>query len=426
MFGKVRIRITLLAVALLVVIYTISAVSIYTLVSQAVMRQLDQSLLKDAQQAWFRSQNLSVIELPPSVFGIVDTGNGPLSVPINLAPNVVNDLRKSALKHMGKQVWYTLSINAHDYRIFNIPISTENGGPPEYFLVARDATPEVQVINHLLSVIWGVGIAGIVVATLAGFLLADRVLRPIRKAWQRQLEFVGDASHELRTPLAVIQSNLGIVMAHTDESVVDNLEWLNHAHSETRRVTKLVQDLLTLARSDSEKAPVQTETMDLHQLIVHVHELYEGIATMSGITLRISGSFTPVWVYGDKDRLHQLLVILLDNAVKFTEEGGHIDLRLSAQRNVAVIEVIDDGLGIASENLPRVFERFFTVDQSRSRSERGGSGLGLSIASWIVEAHHGKISLESDGLHKGAKARIELPLANTEALRKQTTPESNA
>lgn len=280
------------------------------------------------------------------------------------------------------------------------------------------------MLSGLKRVILIVGLFGLLAATLVGFFLAERMLRPIRSAWRRQVEFVADASHELRTPLAVIQSNLGIVMEHTNETVLENLEWLNNAHGESRRLSKLVRDLLTLARSDSERMPVERTEIDLQDLLSHIHELYETIAQMRGIALELDAT-SPLVMLGDRDRLHQLFVILLDNAVKFTEEGGTIHIALSEQKSSAVITVTDTGLGIAREHLQRVFDRFFTVDPARSREQAGkGTGLGLSIARWIADAHGGRISVDSNGIGQGTTVRIELPaggrlqLPSTPFLRK--------
>lgn len=413
MFQRVRVRITMLAVGLLLVLYTISAVATYTIVQNIVLRTIDQRLLSDAQTAWSQGVNLITYQFPAGTFWLSNM------IPISLYPTIQSNDMPMPVQ---RAVIAAINQNPHQKRYFDISVGDRTfralyltdpqdpNDPPHFLLVAEDDAGEMTVLNHLRRVLWFVGAAGLVASTLGGFLLADRVLRPIRRAWQRQLEFVADASHELRTPLAVIQSNLGIVMEHTDQSVVDNLEWLNHAHGEARRLTKLVQDLLTLARSDSERAPIARAQMDLRDLVAHVHELYEGIARLNGIDLEVDASKS-VEIQGDRDRLHQLLVILLDNAFKFTPAGGSITIRLGSTRSAATLDVIDTGQGIAAEDLPRVFERFFTADRARARGDKSSAGLGLSIARWIVDAHNGKIGIASKGVGRGTTVHVELPLS---------------
>jgi signal transduction histidine kinase len=212
----------------------------------------------------------------------------------------------------------------------------------------------------------------------------------------------------MRTPLAVIQSNLGVVLEHTDQSVIDNLEWIHNAHSESRRLSKLVQDLLTLARSDAEALPVVQQPVDLSVVTAHVAELFSPV--MDAAQLRLSTQIQDqVRVLGDEDRLHQLLVILVDNAAKYTPPGGHIHLQLQSSRGLATLSVADTGQGIASEDEKRVFDRFYQADRARAREDSHGAGLGLSIAKWITEAHHGKISLTSE-LNKGTQVMVQLPV----------------
>jgi signal transduction histidine kinase len=406
LFQRLRYRITLLAVLLLIVLYSISSIAVYAIVRGNITRGLDATLKNSA---------VTVLQNPPTlntyrhlwqsgIYVLPDEVQLQFIVPPNA--NAVIKALPTASK---KQEWFSLTVGDNHYRIYYLPVVAADGSQT-YIATMMSESPELQFLTRLKRVILTVGLGGLAVAILVGFFLAERMLRPIRNAWQRQLEFVSDASHELRTPLAVIQSNLGIVMEHTDESVIENLEWLNNAHGESRRLSKLVQDLLTLARSDSERMPIEQETVNLKNLVEHVHELYETIAEMKDITLAVHAPEN-VEIIGDRDRLHQLLVILLDNAMKFTEAGERVEIKLNTNKNLAVLTVEDTGLGIAKENIPRVFDRFFTVDPSRSREyTQKGTGLGLSIARWIVDAHRGRIALYSEGLGHGTTVKVELPI----------------
>ena len=412
MFQRVRIRITILTVSLLLVLYTVTSFAVYTIVEHAVMRQIDAELTVLSQNVIHQGINYTELQLPTDVYAIVYSS--PLPAPI--ATPMPDDLQ-SALLSLAKSEPHTHGIvnlkaaNSSYTVLFFIHRSNGENKTPHFLILAADDAHEASVLTRLKSVFWIVGIFGALGATLAGFYLADRVLRPIRKAWSRQLEFVSDASHELRTPLAVIQSNLGIVMAHTDQSVVDNLEWLNNAHSESRRLAKLVKDLLTLARADSEKTPIEKQPVDVSALAHRVCELYQPIASMGGIHLSVQ-AIEDARVDGDTDRLHQLLVILLDNACKFTPKDGSIMIKVEKSRTNVTLLVVDTGEGIAPEDLSRVFDRFYTGDKSRTKSDQSGTGLGLSIAKWIVEAHGGKITITSKGIGLGTTVKIELPVSN--------------
>ncbi|GMA65263.1 HAMP domain-containing histidine kinase [Alicyclobacillus fastidiosus] len=408
MFKRLRFRITLLSVILLVVLYSITSFAVFAIVRGTYMQNIDKDL-QNSVQAF-----LDAGFVPPRGFRDVSViesyGAGtPLYWSPELGESLATDINNRVAK-LTKRTFINYATSGDHFRILFIPVQSAPGGQNMYLAAIFEDSFWLNELDNLQRIILFVGLFGLVGATLVGFILADRMLRPIRSAWQRQIEFVADASHELRTPLAVIQSNLGIVMEHTDETVTENLEWLNNAHGESRRLSKLVKDLLTLARSDSDQVDIERAPVDLRDLILHVHELYETLAQMKGVHLKATVP-VPITIQGDRDRLHQLLVILLDNAMKFTEEGGEIEISLAQQRNTALILVRDTGLGIAKEDLKRVFDRFYTVDPARSREQSSkGTGLGLAIASWVTEAHGGKIGIESDGIGKGTTVHVELPI----------------
>ncbi|MDP9729079.1 sensor histidine kinase [Alicyclobacillus tolerans] len=420
MFQQVRMRIALLALSLVLIIYTISSIAVYAIVHLYVIHGIDQHLHTIAERVaneYDATGNVEITgNLLPHGTYLFFAASGTLFVKTtsSLQPVLVNLIHNAP----PGEHYVDLTADGIHYRVFYVLSNLGKQGT-DILMVAQDDRVELSVLNNLKTVIFLVGLAGMLISTLAGFFLANRVLRPIRAAWQRQLEFVADASHEMRTPLAVIQSNLNIAMGHTDESILDNLEWLNNAHSETRRLSKLVTDLLTLARSDSEKLPLQIQTLSIEEVFDKVTDLYSSIVEMNGIRYRseIAASAAHQYFSGDADRIQQLLLILLDNARKFTPAGGEIALIAERSRNHLLIQIKDTGRGIAPEDLPRVFDRFFTGDASRTRetsNETGvsGTGLGLSIAKWIVEAHKGKISITSEGLGLGTTVTIELPIAS--------------
>ena len=220
---------------------------------------------------------------------------------------------------------------------------------------------------------------------------------------EAQKRFVSDASHELRAPLTAIQGNLELVqrfkMSRADRDLA-----VGEAVREATRLGRLVADMLALARGDA-GAAVRQERVDFSAVVGEALEE----ARHQAQNRRLEREIAPeVWLTGDRDRLKQLAIILLENAIKYTPQNGKIKVELGLRDSQLRLTVRDNGLGISAADLPHVFERFYRADQSRQR-DPGGTGLGLSIAQWIVEAHGGRIWLESE-LGKGTVATAEVPV----------------
>lgn len=405
MFERVRVRLTTLTVALFVVLYLLSSLSVYSIVRHTVMGNVGARMRTVAMAIDAQILQGMVPTVPAKgIYWFV-----PNALPSTNAPtSVVQGLRRLARTHSRARQWeFTWSVADATYRVRNLPVGAAGTGSPE-IIVAADITQELAVLSPLRKIILIVGIIGAAIAGIAGFFWAGRALRPIRAAWSRQVQFVSDASHELRTPLAVIQSNLDLVLDHSHQTVEENLEWIDNAHSEARRLTRLVEDLLTLARSDAKTTAIRSNPVALSELLRHIGDLFEPIAAAKGITLRVDCP-TDVTVSGDRDRLQQLFIILIDNACKYTDRGGRVEIGLTPpQRGTLSVRVSDTGSGIDDADLPRVFDRFYRADKARARGDAEGTGLGLSIAKWITEAHHGKIQLTSRP-GEGTVVIVQLP-----------------
>jgi signal transduction histidine kinase len=256
-----------------------------------------------------------------------------------------------------------------------------------------------------VAIVFGAGgVAGLALATLAGFLLAGRALVPIRQSLETQRRFVSDASHELRTPVAVMKANAELLLRHPDQTVDENIDQVAAINEEADHLTRLVGDLLTLARADEHRLEIVRERVNpVDVLEAPVRDL-AAVAEAKGIAL--TSSLTPAQLDADPQRIRQLLVILIDNALKFTPAGGNISVTSSLQGSRWTLAVADTGTGIAPEDQPRIFDRFYRADQARV--PQAGAGLGLAIARWIVEAHHGRISVAS-APGQGATFTVSLP-----------------
>lgn len=267
---------------------------------------------------------------------------------------------------------------------------------------------EQAMLNRLAD--WfliGLGLGG-ALTVLAGLYLANQALRPIRRSWEQQRRFTADASHELRMPLSIIQANAELMLMHPDRSALEHSEQISMVLAEAKRMAKLTDQLLLLARSDSGREELLLGDVRLDELIRHVMRLFEPLAELNGVRLEAELA-SGVELTGDRDKLQQLLVILLDNSLKHTPAGGAIRVELTRRGQQAVMVVEDTGEGIAGEDLPHIFERFYRGDRSRSRGD-GGTGLGLSIARWIAEKHGGAITAASQP-GRGTTMTVRLPAA---------------
>ena len=292
--------------------------------------------------------------------------------------------------------------DGEDLRVYVRPVKDVRGNT-YYFQVGRSIEPEQEAMRRLLLILGAGGLAGLVLATGTGFWLAGRALRPIQAAMDAQRTFVADASHELRTPLSLIRANAEMLKRQSDRPAdpasVDDII------SETDHLTYLVSQMLTLARSDTTRAILDREPVLLSRLAEDVARQMQMLASGKGIAIVVETAGEAI-VDGDEQRLRELLIILLDNAVKYTDSGGSITVNTATKDRRVILSITDTGHGIPPDALARVFDRFYRVDKARSR-ELGGTGLGLAIAKWIVDAHDGAIGIDSE-VGRGTTVTVQL------------------
>ena len=256
-------------------------------------------------------------------------------------------------------------------------------------LVVLDARLEFLSAQRTLRATALVASLACVLLSIGATLLIRRMLRPVQMSFDRQKQFVWDASHEFKTPLAVISANAEVLNRELGPN-----EYLGYIQSEVRRADNLVQNLLTLARMDKGTVTARLERVNLSEALLEVALPFESTVFEAGKTLETD---IPAGVYcrGDAAMLQQLTVILLSNALKYSNEGGLIRLSLAQRGRGATITVYNTGPGIAPEHLEKIFDRFYREDTSHN-SAVAGNGLGLAIARDIVEAHRGRIRAESE------------------------------
>ncbi len=263
-----------------------------------------------------------------------------------------------------------------------------------------------EVFFKLLLVLF----VGFLVFLAISMYLAKIIVRPVEKAWNRQKQFIADASHELKTPLTVILTNLDIIEAHKEDTILGQQKWIVNTKKEADRMKQLLEDLLFLAKSDASVMPVIKQEIDLSYLVLGTTLLFESIAYESKIQLEEEIE-EDIFMFGNEKQLKQLVAILLDNACKYSK-NGRVDVKLRRVQEKILLEVKNkikyEEDVIPQEDIGHIFERFYRVDKSRARKE-GGYGLGLSIARTIVDNHQGKIKVKSS-MEEGTVFSISFPV----------------
>lgn len=342
-------------------------------------------------------------------FALVLGADGKIIVPRNVLPpmNQADLDSLKAAQASGRDVREG-SVSGTPVRILTTPVTTQIG--IVYVQIFQDRTAEERTLAVLLAVLLVGGVVVLLVASGVGTVYSRRALVPIRaslatqrQALRRQREFAADASHELRTPLTVVRASVDLLRRHPDAPVSEVGDALNDIDAEVDNLTRLVEDLLLLARTDSGAVPLEKLPIDLGDVAAEASSSLVAAAAERGV--RISTEPAPVMVRGDAVRLRQLVLILVDNAMRHSPAGAEIRVLVRTQGPLGVLVVEDDGPGIRTRDLPHVFERFWRG----AGAPAGGSGLGLAIASWIVAGHDGSIQV-TNRAPSGARFEVRIPL----------------
>jgi len=431
MFSAARWRLTAVFTVVLAVILLTAGVAIYLTTSSVLFARVDDDLeeravrdLSDFVGGGGRGRGPGGEEFVPHTkttggyfYAIVDTNGEPLRStngdPL-LSSNVDPDglAPPPALQDAmsdGKAFISTKSSEGESLRVYVLAAQTQDGSPV-LAQIGRSTEPEHSALSQLRTVLLVVFGGSIIPAALAGFVLSGRVLRPIKVAMDSQRTFIADASHELRTPVAVVRTNAELLERHmasgSDQARSGDSAAVDDILSESERLGKMVDQMLTLAQADAGEMSLSRSEVALDELIEQVGRSMKALADARSISLDTQTNGN-VPVNGDPARLHELLVILTDNAIKYTDAGGSVALAVNRLPKRATIEVTDTGRGIPPDSVSHIFDRFYRVDKARSR-DSGGTGLGLAIARQIVDAHGGTIRIESE-VGKGTKVTVELP-----------------
>lgn len=279
-------------------------------------------------------------------------------------------------------------------------------GPFGKKVVFVDRSPQQESLKNILIIFIIAGGASLILLYLISVHLANSTIKPIKEAFEKQQQFIEDASHELKTPLTIIKTNLSVISANEDMDVKSQEKWLGFIHSQTERMSNLINDMLSLAKIDSLEQPLYIEKFNFSKVLDGVLLSFEASIFESDIELKTKVK-EDIYLNGNKESIQRLTTILMDNAVKNTPKKGIISVYLTSEKNNIRLVVKNTGSGISPESIDKIFERFYRADPSRAR-ESGGYGLGLAIAKSIVEKHHGKIYARSS-VNVDASFIVELP-----------------
>ena len=282
----------------------------------------------------------------------------------------------------------------------------EPDGTRQIVYVGKDVTALYNGVEKATIIMAILGVLALIIATVVGHILSGRAMVPLKLAYEKQRQFAADASHELRTPLAVVMASADLLQ--NDKSITSPFlkQVIDDVRDEVKKMTKLVSDLLIVARSDNKALKLKLSKFDLGAVAAQTARLMQPLADKKNITLNAE-NLPKTIVQADEQKIRQLVLILVDNAVKYTPDGGKVTVAFKdAPKGQVMFAVSDTGIGISKDDQSKIFDRFYRVDKARSR-EMGGNGLGLAIAQEIINLHQGKISIDSE-LGKGTTFIVTL------------------
>lgn len=393
MFQKTRWQLTIVNSIVFIVLLAILSRAVYWYTETQIYREVNASLIKmmekDRPMMGKNPQGRFLIGPEPS--SIIWGPDQQIIEPVMNETNPLQGKEKELYPTIFNSV-EEVKAGGANFRSLAAKLQTSYGEITIQFI--RNVESEKALLSRLMLILLvGSGI-GSIVAIGAGYFLAGRALVPIKKTWDNQQRFVSDASHEIRTPLAVIQAKTDLLFQSPSATVEEKAVDISIISNEVRRLNKLVNSLLTLARSDSNQIELNKSHFLLNEEVDDIVLQYKDIAEYQGKKIKNNTREKEILFVGDQERIHQLLVILVDNAMKFTSDGGVIALSCSKTASSIILKVEDNGKGIPEQEIPNIFNRFYQIDTSRNTNQ--GAGLGLSIAKWIVDIHLGTIKVKSE------------------------------
>jgi len=405
LFTPARVRLTAWYVAVLAAVLVVLGTALYLVVRDQLLSSVDNGVKLVAARAsaqWTETGEVRVLDLSTGPYTVnyvpLSQMFGQAGRDRNGKPHFDPAAMAAAVQSQSSSDLRTSGASGDRQRVYSVLANGIAG--MAVIQVSRSLEPEHEALGKLLAGLLVGGFLGLLGAAVGGWFLAGKSLRPVRVAFDRQHAFVADASHELRTPLAVIRANAEF-LSHEQPDNAEAREILG----ETDRLSGLVDALLAVARGD-DAAPAPADVIDVAELAQATVASFQPLAAERRLELTVATE-ERLDVPGDADQLRQVLLILLDNAVRYSGEGGRIHVQARANGSSALLTVHDTGIGIPANQLEHIFERFYRGDDARNR-QSGGAGLGLAIARELVNRHNGKLTVAStEGA--GSTFTVQLP-----------------
>jgi len=390
---------------------------IYSQISNSLYKTIDQELIM-AQERYNKIENMNFDKLnnnhikqniPNEMMNNNKINPRLIRITRDIQGNIINGNRIGAIYDVyGDTIPFNANIlmkiytiklsNSYVYRGINFKVA--QNGEEMYIQLLANVDGEEQTLKNVSNTLMLGTVIVVTISIVASYVLSKRAMQPIYEAYQKQTEFVQNASHELRTPLTIIQAKQELLLQEPESKIIDKSEEINLTLKETKRLSKMIKELMTLARADSNQYELNKELTNIDNLIQEVVIPYKDYASIEGKEVILDLQYQKD-INIDRNKMSQLLIILLDNAIKYTTEGEKIKIKTYLKEGKCNIEVQDTGIGISDEGIERIFDRFYREDKARSR-ETGGTGLGLSIAYTIIKAHGGNIK----AIHNKPKGTI--------------------
>jgi signal transduction histidine kinase len=360
------------------------------------------TLIPTAEPVYDAENDLYDANLSPIFIVPQETNPNPVAIPNHPAAPISVDQAASTRALQYGIDWRTIRLS-DGIRVRLLTYRIAGNPAPTVLQIGRLLTDQDRVLQQYLIGLLIFGGASSILLALASWWLAGRSLSPAQKAWDQQQNFISNASHELRTPLTLLRATADYGLRQ--QPAEDQTKVLKDILDESDYMSRLVDDLLLLSRLDTRRLELKREIILLPELLTETIHQMEKISQTKNIALVVESTHGKVW--GDPARLRQVLLIVLDNALRYTPPGGKIRLQTRMVGKQIEVSVLDNGQGISAEHLPHLFKRFYQVRTANIDDSRN-NGLGLSIAKGLIEAQHGTIRIES-AVGKGTQVRLTLP-----------------
>ncbi|WP_432409189.1 sensor histidine kinase [Wukongibacter sp. M2B1] len=422
MFKKLRNKFLILNLVIISIMMMIAFISIYLITYSNIRSDIDMELHRISE--FYRKPKENPTQprydfnndKPPHDFDNIEPRSEPSLSFSLITDNQWNIIITSSIFDMGDEFYGTakdsaLSLEADtgkfklDDNYWAFLITPHFNG---YEMVFLDITSQQAILTNLIYTFLVVAFIMFIFIFFISKFFANKSIKPIKEAFDKQKQFIADASHEIKTPLAVINTNADVLLSHGEDSINNQLKWLYYIKSETERMAKLTNDLLYLTQIDYSEIEMVFACFNLSETVENAILTMEAIIFENNISLNYDIE-PDLMTNGNNEQIKQVVMILLDNAVKYTNSKGTVNISLRKLHNNIVLSVTNTGKGIPKEHINKIFDRFYRTDKSRTR-KNGGYGLGLAIAKTIVEQHGGSISAESI-LNKSTTFCVKLPCA---------------